>query len=131
MKFLVPGVAFLLAGCATIFPTSVGYSPVIIKVMDQAQYEKDLGDCHKVADNYHPNLSVASIAQQTVTGATDNTAEAVINPLVPVAGAAGGFVSGAVAGLGINGQASIKIFVRCLDREAREDHSFIIADPNE
>jgi hypothetical protein len=132
----------LLSGCAsadleTFFPSSVSYVPIVFDVnpakddTGKTQYEKDAIKCHGVADGYKPGLSVGEISQQATLGATGNAAEAVINPLVPAAGAAGGIASAVISGVGLNGQASIKIFVRCLVELSHEDHAYKVADPNQ
>ena len=137
MKHLAIAACFLLSGCGstnlteTFFPSSISYVPVIFDVADSDQTGKDSTKCHGVADNYKPGLSVGSISQQATLGATGNAAEAVINPLVPAAGAAGGIASAVISGVGLNGAASIKIFVRCMAELSHEDHAFKIADPNQ
>ena len=131
MKHAILALCLVLGGCATIFPSAATYQPVIVETTDAAQQAKDFSTCHKVADNYRPGVSVGSIAQSTVTGATNNAAYGVINPLVPVAGAAGGAASAAITGLGVTGQGSIKILVICLREKSHRDHAFIISDPNE
>lgn len=122
--------SFFLGGCG-IFPSAADYHPVIPEITDKAQFLKDMAFCHGVADPYKPGLQTSQIAQATVEGATSNAAYGVINPLVPAAGAAGGAATATIAGLGITGQAGIKILVKCLAKRADRDHAFLIADPNE
>jgi hypothetical protein len=120
----------LLAGCA-VFPSSKNYTPVVARYVNMKQYQADLEECHWTADNYLPGTDVGTIAQQTFSGATNNTATAVINPLVPLAGAAGGAAGAVISAYDLTGQDSIKILVRCLAKETAEDGSAVIADPHE
>ena len=130
MRKMMLAVPFLLSGCA-VFPTAAGYSPVIVRIDDQAQFDKDVAECHGVADHYSPGLDGGQIAQAAVTGAASNSAYAVINPLVPAAGAAGGAASATISGLDVLGANAIKVLVRCLSKETERDRSALIADPNE
>lgn len=123
-------VPFLLGGCVAL-PSSKTYTPVVARIVNQAQYEADISECHWTADNYSPATSLPTIAQAAATGASNNTAYAVVNPLVPVAGAAGGALSATLNQYGLTGQDSIKILVRCAAKLSAQDGSAVVADPNE
>ena len=129
-RALLLGSCLALVGCGTIFPNSTTYIPVTIRVDDQAQYAKDLAECHAVADGYSPGFNTGTVAQATFSGAASNAAYGVINPLVPAAGAAGGAATSIMAGVGITGQDSITILAKCASEETRRDHSAIVADPH-
>ena len=130
--FVLP---LLLAGCGLtsgeFFPSSVSYHAVYARVYNQDQKGKDEKECHALADNYSPGLKTGAIAQAAIEGGSNNLAYAPINVAVPLAGAAGGAASSALVGIGVNGQQTIKIYMRCLEKLSREDKAFIIADPNE
>lgn len=130
MRKLWPALPFLLAGCVAL-PSSKTYTPVVARYVDQAQYEKDLTECHWTADAYSPPTDLPTIAQAAATGASNNSAYAVVNPLVPVAGAAGGALSATLNQYGLTGQASIKILARCAAKLSAQDGSAVVADPNE
>lgn len=129
-KIALAPFCFALAGCATIFPNSTTYVPVTVEVTDPAQYAADLRKCHSVADNYSPGFDTGTVAQATVTGATSNAAEAVLNPLIPAAGAVGGAATATMAGIGITGQDSIVILAKCITGLTNRDHSALVADPH-
>lgn len=122
-------VALALCGCA-IFPSAESYIPVVVKVENAKQYALDLLECHAIADKFKPGVSPGSIAQATVSGATSNAAYGVVNPLVPLAGAAGGALTATLGGLDLTGANSIKVLVRCLEEETHRDRSALLADPN-
>jgi hypothetical protein len=121
---------FLLSACVAL-PSSKTYTPVLARIVNQAQYTADLTECHWTADNYNPAVNLSVIAQGAATGGSNNTAYAVVNPLVPVAGAAGGAFSAALGQYGLTGQDSIKILVRCVAKLSGQDGSAVVADPNE
>lgn len=121
---------FCLSGCS-ILPSSRGYTPVVARLVNKEQYDKDLEECHWTADNYQPGTSVGSIALGTFNGGTNNGALAVINPLTVLGGAAGGATGAVVSGFGVTGQDSIKILTLCIAKVTQQDGSAIVADPNE
>lgn len=120
----------LLCGCASVFPNSKTYHPVVIRVDDEKQYFKDMAECHAVADNYRPGVNTGNLAQSTFNGAAGNAGLGVINPLAPAAGAVAGGLNSLIADVGITGNDSITILVRCILEETRRDRSAVIADPH-
>ena len=120
----------LLCGCASVFPNSKTYAPIVVRVEDKQQYSKDLAECHMVADNYRPGINAGNLAQSTFNGGANNAGLGVVNPLAPVAGAVAGGLNSVVAGFGITGNDSITILVRCILEETRRDHSAVVADPH-
>lgn len=121
-----------LLGCGSleIFPNSKDYVPLTARINDPVQYQKDLAECHLVADGYRPGINTGNVAQSTFNGAANNAGYGVVNTLVPVAGAVGGAAVALVAGIGITGQDSITILVRCIVEETRRDNSAVVADPH-
>jgi hypothetical protein len=132
MRLTVLALPLFLAGCV-IFPSPDTYEPLTAEVTDAAQYEVDLASCHAVAHNYKPGLNGGAVARAAISGAANNTAYAVLPPigLVPLAGAAGGAVGASFTGLGINGEKTIKVLVKCLEERTRRDKSAIVVDPND
>jgi len=122
--------AALLGGCADIFPSSVSYVPLTARVDDPVQYQKDLDECHLIADGYRAGVNKGNLAQGAFSGAANNVAGTAISPFVPVLGAVGGAASSLVSGFGITRQDSITILVRCVLEETRRDHSAVVVDPH-
>lgn len=121
----------LLSGCVGFFPSAATYQPVIVKILDEKQFSADEAECRAVAMNYRPGFDAGSIASQAAQGAANNVAEVPISPVIPLAGALGGAGSAAIGSFDLNGQAGIKILVRCLSKETDRDGSAVIADPND
>lgn len=131
-KLATLAVGFLpLYGCATMFPGATTYVPLAVRVDSPAQFKADLAECHAKADPYSPGWSTSPVIQSVVDGATNNAAYAPINPIVPLAGAGGGLVSGLMGSYDLTGKTSIKILVHCIIRETERDHSALISDPSE
>lgn len=128
-KWLVT-MPLLLSGCAAIFPSAKTYVPLTARIDNPTQYQADLKECHRVADNYRPGISSGSLAQSTFNGAASNAAEGVLSPAVPAVGAVAGAADSLVASFGITAQDSITILVRCILEETRRDHSAVVADPH-
>lgn len=119
-----------LGGCITL-PSSKTYTPIFARLVNKAQYDADLEECHWTADNYSPGATVSTVAQQGFIGGTNDGAVAVINPLTVAGGAIGGALNGLASGYDLSGQDSIKILVLCIAKETALDGSAIIADPHE
>lgn len=111
-----------LSGCST-------YVPQPIEITDPKQYAVDLGLCIAGAAAYKPTLSLPSVGYGAVSGGASNAAGAALNPLVPLAGAAGGGLSALSNGLDLMGQARDNVLRHCIEEKTRRDRSAIVADP--
>lgn len=120
---LAIGLGLVVAGCSV-------YVPQPIEISDQKQYAADWNKCQSAATAYKPSLSLGDVASATVSGGASNAAGAVINPLVPVIGAAGGATSSLASGFNLMGQARKNVARHCLEELTHRDRSAVIADPD-
>ena len=116
--------ALLLVGCST------QYISVPIEIFNNDQYLADVSECRQAAVAYHPQLHILNVVIGAVSGGAENAVGGVINPLVPVVGAAGGASSALAEGLGVLSYARQNIFKNCLLEKTRIDHSAITANPD-
>lgn len=120
---LVP--LLLLAACAT------PYEPYTPDVVDRDAYTADLAACQAKAEAYKPGLDLRTIGAAGVQGAASNAATAVLNPLVPVAGALGNSFSTLLSQLGLLNSDRKKITARCMANKGRSSGAYEVIDPNE
>lgn len=117
----------MLCGCATAY---VPYTPTP-EIKDQEVYASDLSVCQAYAEGYKPGLDIPTIGASGVQGAASNAASAVINPLVPVAGALGNAFSTLLSQLGLLNSDRKKITAKCLADKGRASGAYRVIDPNE
>lgn len=128
MRFLLLLPLLLLSACAVLAPD---YTPVPLKIFDQAQYQADDKFCQAAGNGWVPAVSLRGAIFETVNGATSNTSMIPLSPLVPVFGAAGGAVHAASDGLNIGSTQKANVYRNCLDDFTRRDGSAIIAKPDQ
>jgi hypothetical protein len=116
----------VLMGCS-----SVGdYQPYIVDVTDPVALSRDKAECLGFAKAYKYPWDLTALANKTVQGATSNAAEAVINPLIPAAGAAGAAGTSILQSLGLNSQAQVRIYLLCLSHRGTKSGLYNVVDPN-
>lgn len=123
--------ALALGGCGTLQSAfapdyTLHASPKIINA--DRFYNTDMPGCIKAADAATIPLSVPQAVGAAVSGAGDNAANAIVNPLFPAAGAAGGALSSVANGFGLAPQEKRGIFLNCMREETHADGSGRIYD---
>lgn len=115
----------LLAACST------AYEPEPIEIVDQARYAADVAFCKDAGGKHKAKLNVANIAVSAAQGAGNNASGAILNPLAPVLGAAGGASNSLITGLDVMGHASANVVKHCLEEKTHRDGSALLANPND
>lgn len=123
MRRVILALPLLLAGCAS-------YMPQPIEITDATKYSADVQMCLAAAQNYQPQVDFGNIGAATITGAASNASMAVINPLVPVVGAASGLASSSATAFNLMGQAKRNVAKHCVLEATHRDESAIVADPD-
>ncbi len=106
------------------------FKPLVIDVTDQSALDRDSRQCLQVAEGYKPGLDVGQIASATAQGASGNLANAVINPLVPAFGAAGGAATATLQGFGLLDASQKRVLLRCLEHRGMKSGAYNLVDPN-
>jgi len=119
--------ALTLSACANI-STVVPYAPQP-EIKDQAAFNADLATCRGYATGYQPGFSVSSIGNAGLQGGLGNLGGVAINPLVPVAGAAGGGGAEFMRELGLLNDAQRKVLTLCMDKKGTASGKYMILDP--
>lgn len=126
MKYLIPPLFFLLAGCASV----KDYLPYVEDVANPSELFKDEVECNRYAVAYKTPFDLEAIATGAAQGGANNASGAAINPLVPLLGAAGGATSAALSQLGILNNDQRRVFLKCLEHRGERSHAYNVMDPN-
>ncbi|WP_298800081.1 hypothetical protein [uncultured Devosia sp.] len=127
MKRLVP----ILACCAMLCGCAQPYVAMPIEITDRDQFQADLNECAQAAASYQPHVSATAVALGAVGGGVNNLVGGVVNPLVPVIGAAGGAGAALAQGLGVMSQSKRNVAKHCMQDKTSRDHSAVLANPDD
>jgi hypothetical protein len=113
----------LLSGCATPF------APYAIDVRDQSAYDADLAACRVAAAHYPRGFAFGDTITATVEGAGNNLAEAAVDPLIPVLGAAG--AGGATVWDSVDPFRTLdkKIVTLCMEKKGERSGQYMVLEP--
>lgn len=126
MRLVFIAFALGIAGCA---PFS-GYEPYVKDVVSPSVFAHDEGDCLKYAQGYSEKFNAASIGTAAAKGAASNAVGAVVNPWVPVLGAAGSASVALLDSVGVLTDKQRIVFLKCLDHRGERSRAYMVIDPN-
>ena len=118
----------LLVGCAS------PYHPVPLRITDQDQYAADVKFCtdKDTLAKYQPSLDIRDIGAGALSGAGDSATGGVVGgALVVGIGAAGGATHALADGLDAFGKTKPTISRNCVYDTTMQDHSAILARPED
>lgn len=102
----------------------------VVDIKDARVLAKDKAECEVHARNYREPLDITSIGSAAVQGAGKNAAGAIVNPLVPVIGAAGAAGSQTLDSLNILSSKQLSVYRKCLEHRGLRSGAYDMLSPD-